>query len=326
MGMKLEFVWGLGAIHCGAMLIAACGETKPAPVENFPEVTDPGPSHNRIVGYFTGGGTLPDGRELDVVWAAGKGGSYKAIVHLDGVGNYIADVPYDIGSGVLMMGTGVTVPIGDDTVIMGSVPKTSGWTQFDFRANGGSSMRVDVNLTKSHLPLGGDNVATVITPSTDCNAMTGPHTLASMVTHHDVHGAVPGRFTAQIATGMADSTQQIYFAVEDLTFADPEAPSEFGRVQFPNAHAQLSYSEPQRDGTVRQWSAVSGTVVYDALDASTVSKDGIEHDNGKVTFHLENVVMQPSNSTSDPRFVGAVGNFTLTFSGTSSVGYKRYST
>ena len=92
---------------------------------------------------------------------------------------------------------------------------------------------------------------------------------------------------------------------------------------------QFSYYEDAPDGTIRQWDAVSGTVIFDAIDTTLLVNNPLVGETyqttGKVSFHTENVRMEPSNSTSDPRFVGAKGSFILNYAGTATVGYKRYS-
>ena len=89
---------------------------------------------------------------------------------------------------------------------------------------------------------------------------------------------------------------------------------------------QFSYYEDGPGGTVRQWNAVSGSVIFDAIDFSGSNPNKSEYDtNGKVSFHTENLRLEASNSTSDPRFVGAQGSFTLNYAGTATVGYKRLS-
>jgi hypothetical protein len=103
-----------------------------------------------------------------------------------------------------------------------------------------------------------------------------------------------------------------------------------GRIDFPNEKAQFNYFEYPGDGTVRQWSAISGALVFDAIDPSgaNYSIGGIDFESDAgVTFHLENVRMEARDysASGNTPIRGAKGSFTAKFSGTTTVGYKKAS-
>ena len=146
-----------------------------------------------------------------------------------------------------------------------------------------------------------------------------------MFTDYTVPSGPDGSLSAQMSPTMSDSSRQLYFRLDEIAEYDPDFPSVGNRVTFPSEVAQLSYSEPQTDGTVRQWSANAGSVVFDAVDGSLVPVSGEDDDRGLMTFHFEGITMAPSNSAVDPQFVGAEGTFALDFSGTSSDSARRIS-
>jgi hypothetical protein len=195
----------------------------------------PAPNHNRFVGYFSGSGTLPDGREVQVELVA---------------------EPNAYASG---------------RVVVSSVAFTY------------------------------------------------------LETRYNVAEAYAGSFAAEGALSLTSDPRRFYFGMRDIQRHAVDHRVFIGEgISFPNEDAQLSYYEDGPDGTFRQWAAVSGRLVFDAVNGTLASREGYKT-NGKVTFHFENVRMAPSNSSSDPRFTGAQGSFTLDFSGTSTMGLKRYS-
>lgn len=296
-----------------------------APPEPAP-LSRPAPNHNRFVGYFSGDGTLPDGRALHFELVAGPDAFASGRVTVGKTASDFNFIPYDLRFGTLQLGNQVAIGLPDgSTVEWYGVPMRSGTTQLGHRATGGATTRFDVNLQRSSAPLGDTGQVSLRDPSADCNATLSPAAFEYVETRYDVAEAYVGSFSAQAQLTATTHARRFSFTMRDIERHATQHHVFIGAgVPFPNEDAQLSYYEDAPDGTIRQWSAVSGRLVFDAVDGTGASRTDYAT-NGKVTFHLEDVRMEPSNSSSDPRFVGAQGSFTLDFSGTSLKGLKRYS-
>lgn len=286
----------------------------------------PAPNHNRFVGYFSGGGTLPDGRALQFELVADPAAFASGRVTVGGATSDFTFIPYDLKFGTLQLGNQVAIDLPDgSTVEWYGVPTRSGTVQLGHRTAGGATKRFDVNLQRGTAPLGDSSQVSLREPSADCNATLTPATFEYVESRYDVAEAYVGSFSAHGQLTATLFSRRFSFVMRDIERHATQHHVFIGEgVSFPNEDAQLSYYEDAPDGTIRQWSAVSGRLVFDAVDGTGASRADYET-NGKVTFHLEGVRMEADNSTSDPRFVGAQGSFTLEYSGTSLKGLKRYS-
>lgn len=308
------------AAVCGLGLTGACDPT----VDSAPmpePVVGPAANHNRIVGLYVGDGELPDGRAIRVELAADPNAYAHGQLTVDGTAHPFDNIPYDLRNGSLKLGTNVAVPVGGGTVMLHGVPAASGWTRLDFVGSAGTQASFEVNLARAAAPLGGDNRLSIVAASADANVTREPVVLGYLETRYAVPGPKMGDFSAHASPDHETSTRRFSLLMDELEFARDEI-MVGTRVTFPNEDAQLNYNEEQPDGTIRQWTAVSGAVVFDAVDGEMVSQSGAESDFGLYTFHFDGLTLAPSNSTSDPRFVGALGTFGLAFSGTSSAGTK----
>ncbi|AKJ00449.1 hypothetical protein ATI61_104143 [Archangium gephyra] len=305
--------------------VGAMGGESPEPEPLVP-LERPAPNHNRFVGYFSGSGTLPDGREVQVELVAEPNAYASGRVVVGGVPSVFGNIPYDLGQGTLQLGNAVAIPLADgSTVELYGVPSRSGFTQLGHRKNGGTTQRFDVNLQRGAAPLGDTSVLSLRDVEADCTATPSSAAFTYLETRYNVAEAYVGSFAAEGALSPTSDPRRFSFVMRDIErHAVDHQVFIGGGISFPNEDAQLSYYEDGPDGTIRQWSAVSGRLVFDAVDGTLASHEGYKT-NGKVTFHFENVRMAPSNSSSDPRFTGAQGSFTLDFSGTSTMGLKRYS-
>lgn len=307
-----------------SVLLCACG---PAPVSPEPPtpLSRPAPNHNRIVGTYTGTTSLPDGRSLAVEIVLDRTAYAAGRYTFGGTSSDFRDIPFDLRNGTLKMGSRVAVPItpdGTTTLSLMGFPARAGTTRLFHRVGQGAETAIEVNLVREHEPLGGDNRATILNPSTDANVDRTPVTFAALVTEFAVPGPREGTFTAFGSIGPMSDQRRFSLLVHAIEKFSEHYPTVVRPITIPQRYVQLNYNEQQPDGTIRQWAAKSGRIVFDAADGDSVSESGQPSDFGLYTFHFEDVRMEPSNSVSDPRFVGAVGTFTFAFSGTSSQGKK----
>jgi len=316
--------------HASSLLVlaaftSACGPIAPGTSDaGGPEpVRRPAPNHNRVVGYYSGDTTMPDGRALRVELSLDPDAYVRGRVTLDGTPSDFGPIPFDLRNGLQKLGTDTAVSVMPEgtTVNFRGFPTTSGWTRVYVRRDG-SEVPVEIRLTREHEPLGGENVLSIVSPSADANVDRSDATMGALVTEYAVPGPKSGAFSAFASIGPTTSTRAFSILVEDVTHFGANEPTLVKPLVFPDPTMQLNYNEEQEDGTIRQWTATSGRVVFDAIDGELVSQAGTPSEYGLFTFHFEDLRMEPSNSVSDPRFTGAAGTFTLAFSGTSTAGTK----
>ena len=186
-------------------------------------------------------------------------------------------------------------------------------------------------MTRKSRVRGGEDRLTLTDRSADCNASTLTADFAFLETRYDVPDTKLGDFSAHGQLSQTNVSRRFFLRMDDLPKNRADRNVFVGNgARFPavvgSNPVQFSYYEDGPDGTVREWNAVSGSVIFDAIDFSGSNPNESKYDtNGKVSFHTENLRLEASNSTSDPRFVGAQGSFTLNYAGTATVGYKRLS-
>jgi hypothetical protein len=213
-----------------------------------------------------------------------------------------------------------------------SKPFTAGDVTVIYRRTASSpEERVALRMTRKNKVLGTEDRLTLTERSADCNASTLATDFAFLETRYEVPDTRLGNFSAHGQLTQGNVSQRFFLRMDDLRKNQIEGNVFIGHgARFPavvgSNPVQFSYYEDAPDGTIRQWSAVSGSVIFDAVDFGGSNPNKSEYgDNGKVSFHTENLRLEASNSTSDPRFVGAKGGFILNYAGTSTVGYKRAS-
>lgn len=283
-------------------------------------------SFNPFVGSYAATGRLPDGRAVRYELSVAGFGSFALRYATDaGTGGYTGR--FGVATGQIISQDGV-VPLPDGTfIIMNTfLPKNNaGSVGVSIAKLSGAATNDYVNFTRTSEAVQGTFAfARVVNPSTDCNAANAPAAFQRLLTKYLIPGAKAGSFYAEgELTEGASSTHGFNFFLNDLYRTDPiEQVSVGQRVTFPNAKAQVNYFERTSDGKIRQWSAVSGALVFDAVEKFGVdmSIGGDVYKSGSaVTFHMDNVRMQAqADNPSDPRFTGARGSFTLSYSGTST--------
>ena len=334
----------------GLALLAGCGggganpaaTPTPLPLE---AVAD---NYNPRVGLYEGVGSLADG--TSVLWEL-SGGADALLSGRVQVGGEWGFQPrdrlfYDLKNGTLALGDSYTVAFSSGASVRfvggvpvqnndGSKPFAAGnVTAFYKRTASGPEERVDLRVTRKNRVLGAEDRLTLTDRTADCNASTAVSKFNFLETTHDVPDTKLGFFSAHGQLAQTDVSRRFFLRMDDLQRNQVEGNVFIGKgPRFPAVvgtnPVQFSYYEDAPDGTIRQWDAVSGSVIFDAVDISPATANPLVgatyQTTGKVSFHTENLRMEPSNSTSDPRFVGAKGNFTLNYAGTSTVGFKRFS-
>lgn len=330
-----------------AFVTIGCGEggggggakvTPPVSVE-LPELTEA--NHNRFVGTYTATSTLPDGRAVRYDLYTRPDSKFSFFALVDGIRLTSNVGNYDIRSGRITGGAGIALADGKTTV-----GPASAFTSLPFGASGALGIGVSRydDLAKpptsstsyitfnrsSPAPLGDDRVVRVTDPSADCNADTKAERFEFLLTKYNIPYTKQGDFYAEGSLVQSkDSKKGFNFFLLGLDRTDPDQIVRVGgRVDLGTQNGRFSYFEYPGDGTVHRWIAVSGTLVFDAIDSSgadySIGGIDFESDAG-ATFHLENVRMEAFNETGNTPFKGSSGSFTSQFSGTTTVGYKRAS-
>jgi hypothetical protein len=327
-------------VGCGVSGGGGAPVTPSASVE-LPEMI--GASHNRFVGTYTATSTLPDGRTVryDLYTRPDSKFSFYALV--DGIRLASNLGMYDIRNGILTGGAGIALADGKTTV-----STTSNITSLPFGASGALGIGVSRHdsLAKpptsstsyvtfkrvSPAPLGDDRIVRVTDPSADCNADPKAERFEFLQSKYNVPYTKQGDFYAEGSLIQAPTSRKGFnFVLNGLNRTDADSLVRVGgRVDFPNEKAQFNYFEYPGDGTVHQWSAISGALVFDAIDptGANYSIGGIDYESDAgVTFHLENVRMEArdNSASGNTPIRGAKGSFTAKFSGTTTVGYKKAS-
>ncbi len=329
----------MGLMGCGGGGRPSVTPPTPAPLE---PVAD---SYNPRVGSFEATGALADGRSVRWELAANAGAQLMGNVFLGTTGKEYRDTTtfFNLKDGTLVLGSSYNVLFDSGEIFdfpfgvpvqnnNGSKPFTAGDVTVIYRRTASSSEeRVALRMTRKNRVLGTEDRLTLTERSADCNASTENTDFAFLETRYDVPATKLGFFSAHGQLTQANVSRRFYLSMDNLGKQQIEGNVLIGHgARFPavvgSNPVQFSYYEDAPDGTVRQWNAVSGSVIFDAVDVGGTNPNKSEYDtNGKVSFHTVNLRLEASNSSSDPRFVGAKGSFTLNYAGTSTVGYKRAS-
>jgi hypothetical protein len=325
-------------VGCGDVGNGAAKVTPPASIP-LPELTEA--NHNRFVGTYTATGTLPDGRAVRYDLYTRPDSKFSFFALVDGVRLASNVGNYDIRSGRITGGAGIALADGKTTV-----GPASAFTSLPFGASGALGIGVSRHddLAKpptsstsyitfnrsSPAPLGDDRIVRVTDPSADCNADTKAERFEFLLTKYSIPYTKQGDFYAEGSLVQSkDSKKGFNFFLLGLDRTDPDQIVRVGgRVDLGTQNGRFSYFEYPGDGTIHRWIAVSGTLVFDAIDSSGAdySIGGIDYESDAgATFHLENVRMEAFNETGNTPFKGAIGSFTAKFSGTTTVGYKKVS-
>ncbi|WP_395088249.1 hypothetical protein [Armatimonas sp.] len=339
---RFMFVFGV------LITLAGCsgGGGKPSVTPPTPSPPEPvGDSYNHRVGSYEATGALADGRSVRWELSAGDDALLSARLQVGTAwGSQARDqLFYNLKNGTLALGNSYNILLDSGEILdfpfgvpvqnnNGSKPFTAGDVTVTYRRTASSAEeRVGLRMTKKNKALGTEDRLTLTDRSADCNASTLATDFAFLETRYDVPVTKLGYFSAHGQITQANVSRRFYLRMDDLRKNQIEGTVFIGHgARFPvvvgSNPVQFSYYEDAPDGTIRQWDAVSGSVIFDAIDFGTSNPNKKEYgDNGKVSFHTENLRLEASNSSSDPRFVGAQGSFTLNYSGTSTVGYKRES-
>jgi hypothetical protein len=322
-------------VGCGISGSGGAPVTPPASVD-LPEMITA--NHNRFVGTFTATSTLPDGRAVryDLYTYPDSKFSFYALV--DGTRVTSNTGKYDIRSGILTGIAGMTLADAKTTVsITTGLPFGAtgavgiGVSRYEDSAKPPTSSTAYVTFKRSSpAPLGDDRIVRVTKPSADCNADPKAERFEFLLTKYNIPYTRQGDFYAEGSLVQSkDSKKGFNFFLLGLDRTDPDQIVRVGgRVALATQNGRFNYFEYPGDGTVRRWTAVSGEVVFDAIDSSgaNYSIGGIDYESDAgATFHLENVQMVAFNETGNTPFKGASGSFTAEFSGTTTVGYKKAS-
>ena len=318
-----------------------------------PSVTAPTPappeivadSYNPRVGSYEATGALADGRSMRWELSGGPDALLSARVQVGTAwGSQARDqLFYNLKNGTLSLGSSYSILLDSGEILdfpfgvpvqnnNGSKPFTAGdVTIFYKKTQASPTERVELRMTRKNKVLGVEDRLTLTGRSADCNASTETADFAFLETRYEVPDTKLGNFSAHGQLTQANVSRRFFLRMDNLGKQQIEGNVFIGHgARFPavvgSNPVQFSYYEDGSDGTVRQWNAVSGAVIFDAVDFGGTNPNKSEYDtNGKVSFHTENLRLEASNSSSDPRFVGAKGSFTLNYAGTSTVGYKRAS-
>lgn len=298
-----------------------------------------GASHNRFVGIYAANSTLPDGRAVRFDLYTYPDSKFNLYALVDGIRAY-DDGRYNIRNGILTEIAGIPLADGKTLLITtsGLPHDASGAVEItvsrsDDPTKPPTSSKSYVTFKRvSPVPLGDDRIVRVTEPTVDCNADPNAERFEYLESRYNVPYTKQGDFSMNGTLIQAPSAKKGFnFFLSSLVRSDPDPLVRVGgRVDFPNEKAQLSYYEYQSDGTIHKWSAISGTLVFDAIDptAPNYSIGGIDFESDAgVTFHLENVRMEArdESASGNTPFKGAKGSFTAKFSGTTTVGYKKAS-
>ncbi len=293
-------------------------------------------SYNPFVGSYTGTGTLINGRTVTYELSVAPYATFTLRYATDaGAGAGGMNGTFGVATGEVLSQNG-SVPISADSTYIGFstyLPKNSiGGVGISMSNRSGVNKNEVVTFRRVSAPvLGTFGFARVVDPSTDCNAVGATTAFARVFTKYLIPGAKAGDFYAEgELTNEASSTHGFNFFLSDLNRTDAVEQVGVGRrTEFPNPKAQFNYFERTPDGKIRVWSAVSGALVFDAVEkfGVDVSIGGDVFKPGSaVTFHLDNVRMQArADNPQDPRFAGARGSFTLSFSGSSTQALEKIS-
>ncbi len=339
-------VFGFISIFVFGALVGCSGGGRPsvtAPTPAPPEAVSD--SYNPRVGSFEATGTLADGRSVRWELSAGPDALLSARVQVGTAwGSQARDrLYYDLKNGTLQLGNVWNILLDSGEILdfpfgvpvqnnNGSKPFTAGDVTVTYRRTAASpEERVSLRMTRKNRVLGVEDRLTLTDRSADCNASTATADFAFLETTYEVPDTKLGFFSAHGQLTQANVSRRFFLRMDDLHKHQIDGNVFIGHgARFPavvgSNPVQFSYYEDAPDGTIRQWNAVSGTVIFDAVDIGGSNPNKSEYgDNGKVSFHTENLRLEASNSSSDPRFVGAKGSFILNYAGTSTVGYKRAS-
>jgi hypothetical protein len=343
--MKRSNLFPLIALIALALVAAGCdgaggGGAKIAQPESvsLPEMI--GASHNRFVGTYTASSTLPDGRAVRYDLYTYPDSKFSFFALVDGVRLTSNVGKYDIRNGILTGIAGIALADGKTAVsVTSGLPHDAtgvidiGVSRYDDLTKPPTSSRGYVTFKRSSsAPLGDDRIVRVTEPTSDCNADPKAERFEFLQTKYNVPYTKQGDFSAEGSLIQAPSSRKGFnFVLNGLNRTDADSLVRVGgRVDFPNEKAQFNYFEYPGDGTVHQWSAISGALVFDAIDPSgaNYSIGGIDFESDAgVTFHLENVRMEArdNSASGNTSIKGAKGSFTAKFSGTTTVGYKKAS-
>jgi hypothetical protein len=325
-----------------AFVTVGCGgaggggaQVPPTPSVPLPETV--AANHNRFVGTFTATSTLPDGRAIRYDLYTYPDSKFSLFALVDGT-RVTGNGKYDIRNGILTGIARMSLADGKTTVATtSSLPYGAsgavgiGVSRYEDPAKPPTSSTVYVTFKRSSpAPLGDDRIVRVTDPSADCNADPKAERFEFLQSKYNVPYTKQGDFSAEGSLIQAPSSRKGFnFVLNGLNRTDTDSLVRVGgRVDFPNEKAQFNYFEYPGDGTVHRWIAVSGALVFDAIDPSgaNYSIGGIDYESDAgATFHLEKVRMVAFNETGNTRFKGASGGFSAQFSGTTTVGYKKAS-
>jgi hypothetical protein len=340
---KPKYLWGVIGLM-GAGIVGCSGGGSKSSVDTSPTPAPITDSYNPRVGQYEGVGTLTDGRAVRWTLRAGSDARLESAGSV-GSGSGTTTITYNLKDGTQVTGIAYLVELSDGASLRfthgvpvsnkdGSRPFQAGtMTAFYKRTPSSAEERVELQVTRKNRVLGVEDVLTLLDRSADCNALLEPARFEYLQTWHDVAEAKNGFFSAYAQPGPTDTKRRFSFLIREITRGQISGTVRVGdRVSSPASvtnPVQVNYNEEQSDGTVRQWTAVSGSVVFDAVDSTLPINNPLLGETyqttGKVSFHFENLRFEASNSTSDPTFIGARGSFILGYAGTSTVGYKRYS-
>ncbi len=279
--------------------------------------------HNQYVGNWEAMGALPHGGMLHVELAAAPISEFTVRFSIADDSADVDHLGFDLDTGILSLGQAYGAVVGGTELETGlgrGVPSGDGVSQLLVVEPTGQRTPFEVAWTHRTRPLGDDNRATISDRTPDCNVTPDPVTFGFIQSHWDVPDSVSGSFSVQASISQTDGSRFMYFSIPSIprgqqAFVDNVSAG--ARTRFPSQMNQLNYSQKAADGTTVQWTARAGTLVIDAVDGSLPGSAFVDYDtSGKVTFYLEGIRMEPSS-------IGAIGSFTLGFSGTTTVGYKR---
>jgi hypothetical protein len=342
-----RFALGLASLA----LLSGCGGgggANPSAMPTPPPLEMVSDSYNPRVGLYEGVGSLADGTSVRWEMVGGADALLSGRVQVGAAWGFQPRdrLFYDLKNGTLALGGSYVVALANGASMRfpGGVPVQSNdgskpfafgnVTAFYRRMASGPEERVDLRVTRKNQVLGSEDRLTLTDRSADCNASTATASFSYLETTHEVPDAKLGFFSAHGQLTQSDVSRRFFLRMDDLKTQQLSGNVVIGNgPHFPavvgSNPVQFSYYEDTPDGAIRQWDAVSGSVIFDAIDATSPVNNPLLGETyqttGKVSFHTANLRMEPSNSTTDPRFAGAKGSFTLNYAGTSTVGYKRYS-
>ena len=336
--------WAAALAVCGAILVFAgtaaltgCGGggggTPSASTPELLTLQRPAANHNRVVGYSRGEGTLPDGTPFVLELSALPDSRAQGLITIHGKQAIFGNSPYDMRNGF----GGWRLPVPGGFLDGNGYPVQSGTIIPVFNDGSMTMPRVEVRMIRENAPLGGDNAFSLSDLSADCSATPSGGIFSYLETKHNIPLTKSGDFSANGALsdsgGANPGGRSFSLFIFDIPRNFSASEIRLGNripVVTPGGDpvTRIGYFEVGADGKVRQWFAISGTVVFDAVqaDGADASYGGDVYQTGStVTFHFENVRMEAKNPPGDDRFAGAAGTFTFNFSGTSTVPLNKFS-